>query len=202
MPTYTSPIRVYTRTRTGGKVVEEWGGRRAGTRSRFQRCNQCNNGGSGSEDRGRHNVPLTCLYSCTERERLWEARRVHRRPCNLVIDQFVTIWHFVCTGPVNCVYPGHDDRRVNQVCLGTTLPLPSGCVPSTPKSVCPCPFSTRVLFFSIFPLFFTDVARITLFHYSGKDRFTLNYIRRWNCYRDENNFFRNNVSLGNELLTI
>lgn len=25
---------------------------------------------SGSEDRARHNVPLTCLYSCTERERL------------------------------------------------------------------------------------------------------------------------------------
>lgn len=50
----------------------------------------------------------------------------HRRPCNLVIDQFVTIWHFVCTGPVNCVYPGHDDRRVNEVCLGTTSlpPLP------------------------------------------------------------------------------
>lgn len=26
--------------------------------------------------------------------------------CNLVIDQFVTIWRFVCAGPVNAVYLG------------------------------------------------------------------------------------------------
>lgn len=71
----------------------------------------------GSSDRARHNAPLTCLYSCRERE---AGRGIHGRPCNLVIDQFVTIWHFVCTGPVNRVYPGHDDRRVNEVCLGTS----------------------------------------------------------------------------------
>lgn len=69
----TSPIRVYTRvyTRQGRwkNGVEE------GTRSRFQRCNQCNNGDSGSEDRARHNVPLTCLYSCTEREKKREVVR-------------------------------------------------------------------------------------------------------------------------------
>lgn len=55
-----------------------------------------------------------------QRTRGWERRGIHARPCNLVIDQFVAIWHFVCTGPVNCVYPGCDDRRVNEVCLGTT----------------------------------------------------------------------------------
>lgn len=108
-----------------------------------------------------------------KRERLWEARRVHRRPCNLVIDQFVTIWHFVCTGPVNCVYPGHDDRRVNRVCLGTinlTSCPPSGC-PFDTKECCPCPFSILVLFFPrASPLFSTDVARTTLF-VGNKDLF-------------------------------
>lgn len=88
-----------------------------------------------SEDRAGHNASLTCLYSCAGREKERDGRRetegwgVHGRPCNLVIDQFVTIWRFVCTGPVNCVYSGPDDRRVSAVCLGAAR----SAQPSSPR---------------------------------------------------------------------
>lgn len=61
-----------------------------------------------------HNAARWRVYIAARGGR--RARRVRTgTACNLVIDQFVTIWRFVCADPVNGVYPGPDDRRVNAV---------------------------------------------------------------------------------------
>lgn len=172
-----------------GKKVEEWGGRRAGYTVAFSTLQPMQQWRLGIE------LGTMCrwrVYIAAQRvrERLWEARRVHRRPCNLVIDQFVTIWHFVCTGPVNCVYPGHDDRRVNQVCLGTKPPPPVRMCPFDTKECCPCPFfhPAPVFSLSVLSLFSSQMLRVT----RGKDLLIISIIGEINLVvteiRDENNF--------------
>lgn len=67
-----------------------------------------------STPRGSNNGRLRSPYSGVGHNaacwRVYIAARGRRNgtgtACNLVIDQFVTIWRFVCAGPVNAVYPG------------------------------------------------------------------------------------------------
>lgn len=61
-------------------------------------------------DNGRLRSPYSAVGHNATCWRVYIAARGGRNgpgtACNLVIDQFVTIWRFVCIGPVNAVYPG------------------------------------------------------------------------------------------------
>lgn len=68
-PPYTY-MRIFIYIGEGGGEGERMGWKKGRGHGRVFNASDPTMEDSGSEDRARHNVPLTCLYSCTERERL------------------------------------------------------------------------------------------------------------------------------------